>query len=308
MSKPLVSIIIPVYNGENYLTEAIESALNQTYKNIEIIVINDGSTDSTEEICLQYGNKIRYFYKENGGVSSALNLGISKMKGVYFSWLSHDDLYIKEKVSIQIQKLEEYDFKYKVVFAKANTIDGKGALISSSRNKKHKILTSRDFYKKNIFKMPNGCSFLIHKDVLKSVGEFNEGYKFIQDADYWQRIALNKFSVISLRKSIVKSRVHPNQATVYLKHRYSDELNDMLKKESNIMLLSEDYSDFLDLLYLRLSILGNRKLKKKVYLKHKQKYKVKLVTKIKYHYTTLIGTTIYLLKKIKIKYIDLRYR
>src|SRR5690554_1222653 len=156
--------------------------------------------------------------------------------------------------------------------------------------------------------MPNRCSFLIHKDVLKSVDEFNEGYKFIQDADYWQRIALNKFSVISLRKSIVKSRVHPNQATVYLKHRYSDELNDMLKKESNIMLLSEDYSDFLDLLYLRLSILGNRKLKKKVYLKHKQKYKVKLVTKIKYHYTTLIGTTIYLLKKIKRKYIDLRYR
>ena len=76
MSKPLVSIIIPVYNGENYLTEAIESALNQTYKNIEIIVINDGSTDSTEEICLQYGNKIRYFYKENGGVSSALYMSI----------------------------------------------------------------------------------------------------------------------------------------------------------------------------------------------------------------------------------------
>lgn len=72
---PLVSIIIPVYNGSDYLEEAIESALNQTYKNIEIIVINDGSTDNgaTEMIALKYRDQIRYFHKTNGGVSSALN-------------------------------------------------------------------------------------------------------------------------------------------------------------------------------------------------------------------------------------------
>ena len=65
---PLVSIIIPVYNGQEYIKEAIDSALGQTYKNIEIIVINDGSTDKTEEIVKQYGNKIRYFKKVNGGI------------------------------------------------------------------------------------------------------------------------------------------------------------------------------------------------------------------------------------------------
>ena len=69
---PNVSIVIPVYNGSNYVREAIDSALSQTYKNIEIIVVNDGSTDDTDEICKSYGNKIRYFKKENGGVSTEI--------------------------------------------------------------------------------------------------------------------------------------------------------------------------------------------------------------------------------------------
>ncbi|MDR1982842.1 MAG: glycosyltransferase family 2 protein [Holosporaceae bacterium] len=91
--NPLVSMVTPVYNGSNYMREAIDSALAQTYKNIEIIVVNDGSTDNTEDIALSYGDKIRYFKKENGGVASALNLAIENMKGKYFSWLSHDDAY-----------------------------------------------------------------------------------------------------------------------------------------------------------------------------------------------------------------------
>ena len=83
--NPLVSIIIPVYNGSNYVKEAIDSALAQTYKNIEVIVVNDGSTDNTEKIVKSYGDKIRYFYKENGGVASALNLAIENSKGEYIS-------------------------------------------------------------------------------------------------------------------------------------------------------------------------------------------------------------------------------
>ena len=99
--NPLVSIIIPVYNGSDFLKEAIESALSQSYKNIEVIVVNDGSSDDgkTEKIALSFNKSIKYFKKENGGVSSALNYGIRKMNGDFFSWLSHDDFYSKEKIS-----------------------------------------------------------------------------------------------------------------------------------------------------------------------------------------------------------------
>src|SRR5579862_6874144 len=97
---PLVSIVIPVYNGANYLRAAINSALAQTYKNIEVIVVNDGSRDDgqTDAIAKEYGDRVRYFSKENGGCGSALNFGIANMRGDYFSWLSHDDTYLPRKI------------------------------------------------------------------------------------------------------------------------------------------------------------------------------------------------------------------
>ena len=103
--NPKVSIIIPVYNGSNFLSEAINSALSQTYQNIEIIVINDGSCDNgaTEKIALSYGDKIKYISKENGGVSSALNTGIKAASGEWISWLSHDDIYSPDKIEEQIK-------------------------------------------------------------------------------------------------------------------------------------------------------------------------------------------------------------
>ena len=98
--KPLVSIVIPVYNGANYLRQAIESALGQTWENCEILVVNDGSDDGgdTEQAALEFKDRIRYFRKENGGVASALNYGIQRMQGEYFSWLSHDDWYYPDKI------------------------------------------------------------------------------------------------------------------------------------------------------------------------------------------------------------------
>ena len=119
-----VTIIIPVYNGSNYVREAIDSALAQTYKNIEILVVNDGSTDegATRDICLSYGDKITYYEKENGGVSTALNLGIEKMTGDYFSWLSHDDLYYPDKIEKQMKELEKYD-ENTILYSNEDLID-----------------------------------------------------------------------------------------------------------------------------------------------------------------------------------------
>lgn len=107
--KPKVSIVIPAYNASNFLEQAIDSALAQTYSNFEIIVVNDGSEDdgATAKVAEKYSGKIRYIEKQNGGSSSALNVGIQNMNGEWFSWLSHDDLYEPDKLEKQICYLRD---------------------------------------------------------------------------------------------------------------------------------------------------------------------------------------------------------
>ncbi len=108
MKQDTVSIIIPVYNGFNYLSNAIDSILRQTYDAIEIIVVNDGSDDNgkTERVARSYGNKIKYYEKDNGGTASALNYGIRQMQGNYFAWLSHDDFFMPEKIETQLAMIK----------------------------------------------------------------------------------------------------------------------------------------------------------------------------------------------------------
>ena len=129
--QPLVSIIIPVYNGAAYMREAIDSALAQTYQNCEVIVVNDGSCDDgeTEEIARSYGDKIRYFCKENGGVSTALNFGIAQMRGEYFSWLSHDDTYTAEKIERQVEVLQNFG-RENIVICETEKMDKDGKLFN----------------------------------------------------------------------------------------------------------------------------------------------------------------------------------
>ena len=209
-NNPKVSIIIPVYNGEKYLKESIDSALNQTYKNIEIIVINDGSKDSTESIVLSYGNKIRYYKKDNGGVASALNLALSKMKGDYFSWLSHDDLYEKDKIAIQINELSKYDDK--VILLSDYKI------INDSGLEKRKMIAPHNELIKNHEKallkgLINGITLLIPKKAFIECGNFNEELKCTQDYDLWFRMLLKGYQFKHINKVLASSRIHDEQTT-----------------------------------------------------------------------------------------------
>ena len=161
---PKVSIIIPVYNGEKYVKAAIKSALNQSYKNIEVIVINDGSTDNTEKILKTFGDKIKYFNKENGGVSSALNLGIKKMKGDYFSWLSHDDLYKKNKIKKQIEYIQSKDLNSVILYSDYQFINAKGRKIGKPI--KHNSTRLNLYNELSILTGAiNGISLLIPKEI-----------------------------------------------------------------------------------------------------------------------------------------------
>ncbi len=210
---PKVSIVIPVYNGSNYVREAIESALSQTYKNTEVVVINDGSTDGgkTDEICKSYGKKIRYFLKENEGVASALNMGIEKMEGEYFSWLSHDDVYYPEKVEKQIEALSKLNNKETIIYSKYEIINPSGEKIEEANFDAEYDLVSLN---KPLFPffhlLLNGCTMLVHKTHFERVGTFNRDLPTTQDYDLWFRI-LQDAEIYYEGSIVLKSRAHPNQ-------------------------------------------------------------------------------------------------
>lgn len=192
---PLVSIVIPVYNGSNFLKEAIESALAQTYMNLEIIVVNDGSNDEgkTEEIALSYGEKIRYFSKPNGGTSTALNLAIKNMNGEYFSWLSHDDLYSKNKISRQIQELAKLEDKNTIMLTDLNGIDENYKEIYRTDYLSHiKDYPPRESSKIHpiIYNQTHGCTLLIPKLCFDLVGLFDEEALVAQDFEFFYRAFL----------------------------------------------------------------------------------------------------------------------
>lgn len=209
--NPKVSIVIPVYNGSNYLREAIDSALSQTYKNIEVIVVNDGSNDGgkTEAIAKSYGDKIRYIYKKNGGVASALNLGIREMTGEYFSWLSHDDVYMPNKLEVQINYLRNENNPV-ILYSDYYWIDSESKILGLCKiphippeHFLHALITSYPI---------NGCTTLIPKSCFDTVGLFNEELKTTQDYEVWLRL-VGKYNFIHMPEPLLKSRLHPEQGT-----------------------------------------------------------------------------------------------
>ena len=227
--NPLVSIVIPVYNGANYMREAIDSAIAQTYKNIEIIVVNDGSTDNgeTEKIDLSYGDKINYYYKENGGCASALNYGISKMKGEWFSWLSHDDVYFPTKIESQVNKIinNKLNVFNTILICGSNVIDANGKeVILRLKNKREERFNSNQIFSTYMCgNSLNGCALLIPKIALDKVGEFRTDYKYILDWIYWIELSLLGYQFYKYPDVLVKNRRHNEQVSVKKRHLLKEE-------------------------------------------------------------------------------------
>ena len=257
MELPKVSIIIPVYNGANYMREAIDSALTQTYTNIEIIVVNDGSCDEgqTEKIALSYGDRIRYFSKPNGGSSSALNYGIRKMRGEYFSWLSHDDLYKSDKIEKQIQKINFEIINKQIIICGTEIIDSCGKKIHHSKkqlNGNFDGLSMLENIKKGYG--INGCGVLIHKNILDKVGFFDENFRFINDFDYWYRLMIHDCIFTCFDEQLVLSRIHHEQVTVKKAHLFKSECELMSKKIFDSMMSSIDENYLMIKAYLEIVV------------------------------------------------------
>ena len=237
--QPKVTIIIPVYNGSNFLQEAIDAALAQTYNNCEILVINDGSKDdgASERIALSYGDKIRYYAKENGGVSSALNFAFGKMSGEWFSWLSHDDLYYPQKIQRQIEFIEQLleekpglDLNRITVRTATESIDKDGRVIKVpsyrgvARHEKpiDTILNNISNYRLS------GCSFLLPSACIADVGGFDESIRTVSDVEYWYRLLFAGYEFYCLTDEIlVKNRSHGKQVGKTKVQLFDREMNEL---------------------------------------------------------------------------------
>lgn len=227
--RPKVTIVIPVYNGSNYLREAIESALAQTYPNKEVIVINDGSVDNgaTERIALSYGDRIRYYAQTNGGVASALNFAVSQMTGEYFSWLSHDDLYYPDKISSQVQMLHRMDERDRVILYSDYAVFFDAS--EDDINEIHLPHIPPEYFRYFITtnNILHGCTLLVPKQAFVECGEFNEALRTTQDYDLWFRMA-EKFHFTHRPNVSVKARAHAEQGSVTMKDAALKEINELL--------------------------------------------------------------------------------
>lgn len=186
----LVSIIVPVYNVEKYLSDCIKSVLIQTYANFELLLVNDGSTDNSKAICEEYlvkDNRVRIFDKINGGLSSARNYGIEKAVGKYIIFLDSDDYWLTADCLEKLVKVAE-DFKTDVVRGEYKEVDevGKDLLLkdfSYKLDKQMQILPSSDFYKWIINGENFSVLFLFKRELFESGLRYNEKRHFQEDIE-----------------------------------------------------------------------------------------------------------------------------
>jgi glycosyltransferase involved in cell wall biosynthesis len=188
ITKPLVSVIIPAFNAEGTVRNAIDSILSQTYKQIEVIVINDGSTDNTLKILREYGKQIRYISQNNKGPSAARNAGIKIAKGDFIAYQDADDVSMPERIGREVDYLLNNP-NMSMVFTGMKTISGD----KISKCHSEFLLLQYNY-------IP--CGSVMHKkDILDSVGWWNEQV----DWDLWIRIA-EKFDIGYIKECLYEYR------------------------------------------------------------------------------------------------------
>lgn len=208
LSKPLISVIVPVYNGEKYLAHALESIMAQDYKLLDIIVINDGSTDKSAQIAKSY--PVRYSFQAHSGLGAALNHGIKLARGDYFSFLDADDLWVKTKLSRQLACFKN-DPTLDMVFGKVTEfkdIDGKKSRVTS---------LGRGSLMKG--------TMLIKRDAFFRVGLFETKWQLGDFIDWYLRAHEMKLKSHTLPNILYKRRIHKSNMGKRLRGERKDYLH-----------------------------------------------------------------------------------
>lgn len=247
-----VSIIIPTYNGEKYIKETIDSCINQTYPNIEIIVIDDCSSDNTINILEEYGEKIKlYLNKENQGISKNVNKGVSLSNGEYFILLGHDDILASNHIEVMISEFDGNDIVS--IHCNSMLIDSFGKEMRQARNDKTQTQkTNNCLFELSLDNFISSCGMIHRKDVFVRVSGWDETYKFygewlyyIKSIKYGEIKYTDKVKAFYRKHETNITNTFKNKKVQIELNKYKKECRELAHKLNNNTLF-ENYTFFMN--------------------------------------------------------------
>lgn len=226
MKRPLVSVIVPVYNGEHFIAEALDSLFAQDYRPFEVITVDDGSVDGTAYIVRSYRD-IHYIHQSNQGVAAARNTGIAIAQGEFITFLDADDIWMRNKLRIQVEYLLNH---HKI-----------GYVLTWVRNFIDPRFKPPPWLLKNLLREQAGFSgntLLARRDVFDRVGVFDTNYRVAEDYDWFIRAEDTGVLKAILPDVLVMKRIHDRNMSAQRKRAISEVLrslkSSMDRKKSNI--------------------------------------------------------------------------
>jgi glycosyltransferase involved in cell wall biosynthesis len=206
---PLVSVIIPLYNYEKYIENALKSVLSQSLTDYEVVVVDDGSTDNSPRILGRYNNQINIIRQENRGLSAARNKGIMCSAGEYIAFLDADDVWLRDKLQKQIEVLRRSP-DLGMVGCGYHIIDSEGNVVKEVEG--FTFENSLELLEKwKIHNVPcgSGSGMIVRRGCFDSVGLFDESLESAEDRDMWFRIG-KLFNAYIIKEPLVQIRSHAN--------------------------------------------------------------------------------------------------
>jgi glycosyltransferase involved in cell wall biosynthesis len=217
--NPKVSICIPTYNRKDYLKETLDSIFSQTYKDYEVVVVDDGSTDGTEEMLKNGGFKVRYYRQENAGDAAARNKLIKLAEGMFITFIDSDDLLMPDSVERMIKVIEAEGGKI-IVYGPYLRIDQTGNITGKSTRRLYSGFITKELFQ-NI--LVHSCGSMFPKRILEEAGGFDESLRVCSDYDLWLRLSL-KYRFIALDEPTFKRRRHPGNLSYLTSDKQAIEL------------------------------------------------------------------------------------
>ena len=222
---PLVSVIIPTYNRAVWLREALESVFSQTWRDFEVIVVDDGSTDSSEQVVGDCGDRVQYIRQENGGAANARNRGVAAARGEWIAFLDSDDLWLPHKLDRCMDRIRR-DSQTVFVFHPMVEIDENGGVV---RGRSKRPAEGRVLDRLFAHCFVHTPTVVVRRDVLDEAGGFDPALEVCEDYALWIRIA-SKHPFALVNEPLARRRLHKDRLSKSVMHRNMIQRAQMLER------------------------------------------------------------------------------